>query len=75
MHLFFEIPKLQVFNSKVAFNQKEASWENLIKKIFVTEGLSKILPLLQKLQNSAPATFATYLLTCTVPLLINALRE
>ncbi|KAL3982916.1 hypothetical protein ACH3XW_49065 [Acanthocheilonema viteae] len=63
-----------VFQAKMEFNQKETSWENLVKKFFVTEGLSKIIALLQK-SNGAPATFATYLLTCTVPLLINALRE
>ncbi|VDO44252.1 unnamed protein product [Brugia timori] len=57
--------------------QKNAknNWENLVKKIFIDEGLNKILPLLQKLQNSASATFATYLLTCIIPLLTNALRE
>ncbi|EJD74696.1 hypothetical protein LOAG_18019 [Loa loa] len=64
-----------VFNSKMDFNLKENNWENLVKKIFVTEGLNKILPLLQKVQNSAPATFATYLLICIIPLLTNVLRE
>uniref|UniRef100_A0A0R3S790 Microfilariae surface-associated protein n=1 Tax=Elaeophora elaphi TaxID=1147741 RepID=A0A0R3S790_9BILA len=64
-----------VFNSKMEFDQKETNWENLVKKIFVTEGVSKILPLLQKIQNSATATFATSLFTCIIPLLINALRE
>nr|CDP92827.1 Bm7382, isoform c [Brugia malayi] len=65
----------KVFDSKMEFNQKENNWENLVKKIFIDEGLNKILPLLQKLQNSASATFATYLLTCIIPLLTNALRE
>ncbi|VDN90181.1 unnamed protein product [Brugia pahangi] len=65
----------KVFDSKMEFNQKENNWENLVKKIFIDEGLNKILPLLQKLQNSASATFATYLLTCIVLLLTNALRE
>ncbi|CAG9539415.1 unnamed protein product [Cercopithifilaria johnstoni] len=64
-----------VFNSKMEFNQKENNWENLVKKIFVSEGVSKIIPLVQQLLNSAPATFATYLLTFVVPFLINALRE
>uniref|UniRef100_A0A915PPG3 Uncharacterized protein n=1 Tax=Setaria digitata TaxID=48799 RepID=A0A915PPG3_9BILA len=64
-----------VFNAKLDFNQKRDNWEHLIKNIFVTEGLNKILPLLQKIQNSAPATFTTLLLTCIAPLLSIALRE
>ncbi|VIO87599.1 microfilariae surface-associated protein, putative [Brugia malayi] len=76
-YLISEINDFQknVFDSKMEFNQKENNWENLVKKIFIDEGLNKILPLLQKLQNSASATFATYLLTCIIPLLTNALRE
>ncbi|KAM3725461.1 Transcription factor [Dirofilaria immitis] len=64
-----------VFNSNVDFNQKKTKWEEVVTKIFVTDGLNKVIPLLQKAKNSAPATFITYLLTCIVPLLINALRE
>nr|AAA63412.2 microfilariae surface-associated protein [Onchocerca volvulus] len=62
-------------NPKMDFTNKENKWEELLKKIFVTEGLNKVIPLLQKLKNSAPTTFATYLFTCIVPVLINTLRE
>ncbi|VDN04229.1 unnamed protein product [Thelazia callipaeda] len=56
------------------FSEKKKNWEQIVKDIFVTQGLNKILPLLQKLQNNAPAKSAvSVLLTCTIPLTTIAL--
>ncbi|VDK76671.1 unnamed protein product, partial [Litomosoides sigmodontis] len=64
-----------VFNSKMEFSQKENTWESLVKKIFVGEGLNAVIPLLKMVSNGAPAIPITYLLTCVLPLLTNVLHQ
>ncbi|VDK68929.1 unnamed protein product [Gongylonema pulchrum] len=56
-------------NVGLDFNQKKMDWEQLVKNIFITEGLSKVLPLLQKLPSGASSVVAS-LLVCFFPVLV-----
>lgn len=61
----FIIQKLQISSAGLDFSQKKMDWEQLVKNIFITQGLNKVLPLLQKIQNGAPSLTAS-LLNCFV---------